>query len=204
MDHLTLAPYDPTVYHWASQAGNSGQTPPPPSGFAKQPPQESRTPGKVIAQKEFFVTVRLLTLLLCGRHLLPSCVWATDCIGSCTHTGSSLTSACDHDVLSTVSGYMFLILLGAEHLQQHSVRLCHYHDDVNAWSVVNMHGDMPSTGETGASLLVALLSVCRHSRTCQQLNFSIAQQHLACKQGTCISPMMPCPDTVLLYGFMYV
>lgn len=33
---------------------------------------------------------------------------------------------------------MFLILLKAEHLQQHSVRLCHYHDDVNAWSVANM------------------------------------------------------------------
>ena len=50
MDHLTLAPYDPTVYHGAFQGGNSGQTPPPPSAFMRQPSQESRTPGKVIAR----------------------------------------------------------------------------------------------------------------------------------------------------------
>ncbi len=43
--HLTLAPYDPTAYHGASQGYNSGMTPPPPSA-TRQPSQESRTPSK--------------------------------------------------------------------------------------------------------------------------------------------------------------
>ncbi len=45
--HLTLAPYDPTVYHGASQGQKSGITPTPPSATFRQPSQESKVPVKV-------------------------------------------------------------------------------------------------------------------------------------------------------------
>ena len=72
---LTLAPYDPTVYHGASQGHNFGMPPPPPPANVRQPAQESRTPHKVL--------IRPAGTYIWNTMLAPTC-----------NIGSSTTMTC--------------------------------------------------------------------------------------------------------------
>ena len=57
---LTLAPYDPTVYHGACQGQKPGMTPGPPSASTRQSSYDSRTPSKV-------------TVAVCSYQLVENC-----------------------------------------------------------------------------------------------------------------------------------